>query len=93
MHYKRRVVAQKLDQLVHHMHEQRFVGEKRVGDAVDTLRFAHRAFGIEINLIGFPCRHMIEQLDATDFDDTVAFERIEPCGLRIENDLTHRYFP
>jgi hypothetical protein len=35
--------------------------------------------------------HAVEHLDAADFDQTIATERIETGGFGIENDFTHDF--
>jgi hypothetical protein len=34
-------------------------------------------------------RHAVENLDAADFDQAIAAERIEASGFGVENDFTH----
>ena len=40
-------------------------------------------------MIGLPGRHAVEDLDAADFNQAIAAQRIEACGFGIENDFAH----
>ena len=85
-----RRVADKFQELLRHLGEERLVGEKFGGEAVHALGFdRHVAFGIEIELHGAAGGKMIHQLDAADLDDAVAVARLEARGFGVENDFTH----
>ena len=49
----------------------------------------HGPFGIEIAVKGLPGRHAVENLDAADFDQPIAAQRIKAGGFGIENDFAH----
>ena len=70
--------------------EQRLVGEELAGKAVHGEGFLrHVALGIDVAVKGLPGRHAVEDLDAADFDQPVAAQRIEAGGFGIENDFAH----
>lgn len=49
----------------------------------------HQTLRIEIALERQARGDVIEQLDASDFDDAVTVRRIEARGFRIDNNLPH----
>ena len=53
----------------------------------------HVPFGIEIAMKGLPGRHAVEDLDAADFDQPIAAQRIKAGGFGIENDFAHENEP
>ena len=86
-----RILADKLQELIRLVGEFRFAAEKLGREAVNLLRpVRHVAFGIEIGMKEFPGRHMVEELDATKLDQTMAILRREAGGFGIENDFAHR---
>jgi hypothetical protein len=50
----------------------------------------HGALGIEVPVKSLARRHAIENLDAANFDQAVAPQRIEARGFGIENDFAHQ---
>ena len=85
-----RRVADELQELLHDFREQRLAGEKFAGQAVHGKRFRrHVALGIDVAVKRLPRRHAVEDLDAADFDEPVAAQRIEAGGFGIENDFAH----
>ena len=85
-----RRVAQEFQEFLHHMGEQRLVGQEFRRQAMHPLGFdGHVAFGIQIELQGAAGGDMIHQLDAADFHDAMPVARLKACGFGIEDDLTH----
>jgi hypothetical protein len=50
----------------------------------------HVALWIEMPVKGLAGRHAIEDLDAADFNQPIAAQRIKAGGFSIENDFAHR---
>jgi hypothetical protein len=95
-HVERRVVnhqrrvADEREKLIDHVTEQRFVGEEFGRQPVNLkCLLRHRTFGIDVTMEDLTGRHAVEDLDAADFDQPIAAQRVKPCGFRIENDFTH----
>ncbi len=66
------------------------LGQELGRQAVHGERFRrHVAFGIDVDVKGLARRHAVEDLDAADFDQPVAAQRIEASGFGIENDFAH----
>src|ERR1700728_2149263 len=93
---KSRVVRDKLrvveenEQLVRHFGEQRLVPAERDRQAANAARrFRHVAFRVEVTVEGPAGRKAIDELDAADFDQPIALERIEARGFSIEDDFPH----
>ena len=49
----------------------------------------HVPFGIDVDVERLPRRHAVEHLDAADFDQAIAAQRIEAGGFGVENDFAH----
>ena len=89
MDYQRRV-GDEFQELLDHMSEQRLVGEELAGKTMHRECFGrHVALWIEMPVKGLPGRHAIDHLDAADFNQPVAPQRVEARGFGIENDFTH----
>ena len=85
-----RCVAEKADELVHHIGEQRLVLEKLIGQAVDRQRLGrHAALGIEVLVECLAGGYPVDQLDAADLDQAITVKWIETRRLRIEHDFAH----
>ena len=50
----------------------------------------HVALGIEMPMKGLAGRHPVQNLDAADFNQPVAAQRVEAGGFGIENDFAHQ---
>ncbi len=89
VNYQRRI-ANEFQEGVDDFGEQRLGGQELSRQAVHGKRFRrHVALGIDVAVIGLPGRHAVVDLDAADFDQPVAAQRIEACGFGIENDFAH----
>ena len=86
-----RCIADKFEKCISDFGKQRLLGEKLVFQAMDDGSLhRHFALRIKISLPGAPCRHMVHQLHAADFNDTVAEERVEAGGFCVEDDFAHK---
>jgi hypothetical protein len=66
-------VGDEVEKLVHDVPEQRLVGEKLRGKAMNRERLLrHVAFRIDVAVKELSGRHPVEDLDAADFDDAIA---------------------
>ncbi len=89
MDHQRRI-AYELQKFLDHLGEERLVGEELPGKTMHGKRFSrHVALGIEIPMKGLAGRHPVENLDAADFNQPVAAQRVEARGSGIENDFAH----
>ncbi len=69
--------------------EARLVAQKVGGEPMHgegLLR--HVALGVQVAMPGAARGDRVDELHATDLDDAMTVERIEPCGFGIQNDLT-----
>jgi hypothetical protein len=84
----------KREELVDDDAKRRLAGEEFRGYSVNRERILrHLAAGIDISM-KFPTgRDMVNQLDAGDFDDTMALLGVETRGFGIEYDLAHHRLP
>ena len=86
------VRTDKGQQLVGDRGKRRLVRQKLCGDAVDRERiFGHVALGIDVAVKFAAGRDVVDQLDAGDLDDAMAFARIETGRFGIEHDFAHHY--
>src|SRR6185369_2946405 len=86
-----RVVSNERQKIARDLAKQRFAGEKFSRNAVDVLGLnGDVALGIDETMKLAAGRNAVEDLDATDFDQSVALFRIEASRFRVENDLAHR---
>ena len=59
--------------------ENRLIRRPLIGDPMDGDGICFDiAFGIDIEMQGFACRHVVDHLKGTDFDDAMAFFGLEP---------------
>ncbi len=87
-------VADKFREIATNGGEDRFIAEELGAETVNLERsLRHVALGIDILVIGAAGRQVVEQLNGTDLDNTVALFRVETGGFGVENDLTHRWPP
>ena len=87
-------VAEEGGELGGHRGEDRLVGEEGGGQAVDPHRLVgHLALRVDVGVEGAAGRHVVDELDRAELDDAVAAVRVEPGGLGVEHDLTHRAAP
>ena len=76
------------------MPEHGLVAQEVIAQAVHLERlFRHRAFGVDVLVIGPAGRQVVQQLDRADFDDAVALGRFEAGGFGVKHDLTHLWQP
>ena len=71
-----RGVVEKIEKILDHVAKERFVGEKRIGQAVDFLRHRiHRPFGVEIAVETVAGFDPVDQFDAPDLYKPVSIFR------------------
>src|SRR5207245_341913 len=79
------------EELIDLLREEWLVDEELGRKAMHGKGFCrHIALGIEVAVKDLPRRHAVENLDAADFDQPVASQRIEAGGFGVENDFTHK---
>src|SRR5262249_20874623 len=85
-----RRVAEELQELLHHLVEERLVGQKPCRQSVhcEGLR-RHLALGVDVAVKGLSRRHAVEQFDAADLHQPIASQGIEACGMGVQNDVAH----
>jgi len=84
-------VADESKKVVDNRREQRLAGQKLARQAMHAKRLlGHVALRIEVYVKGLSRRDCIVNLDTTDFDDSIALQRIEPGRFRIEYNFTHQ---
>ena len=88
-----RAVAQKGHELFDDIRQRSACRPEIVSQSVDAERaLRDRIFRVDVGVIDFPGREMIDEFDAADFDDAIALAGIDAGGFRVENDFTqHRY--
>lgn len=85
-----RGVADELQKLVGDLVEQWFRRQEFGRQSVHRERFRrHVPFRVDVDVKGLPRRHAVEDLDAADFDESVAAERIEAGRFGVEDDFAH----
>src|SRR5438067_4847078 len=85
-----RRIADEFEQLLGFLRKARLIGEEDGGEAVHHLGIArHVTLRIEIGMKVPAGLDPVEHLDAADLDHAVAAERIQTCGLGVEDDFPH----
>ena len=85
-----RRITEELQKLASDRRERRLVAQEGVIEAMHAGGIdGHRPAGIDVAVELAAGRDMIEELDAADFDHTVAAARIEAGGFGIEDDFPH----
>ena len=86
-----RAVRDEVEKFLRTRGEQRLVGKKRIGEAVDPLGFRrHHTLGIEVTVPGPAGRDPIDHFDAADLDQPVTSPWVEAGRFGIENYFAHR---
>jgi hypothetical protein len=49
----------------------------------------HVSFRIEVDVKRLSGRHVIDHLDAADFNEAITAQRIQACSFGVENDFAH----
>ena len=89
VNYQRRI-GDEFEKVLHHLGEQRLVGEEFAGKSVHRERFRrHVAFGVDMAVEGLARRHAIENLDAADLNQSIPAQRVEAGGFGVENYFAH----
>ena len=84
------VITDKRQEVADDFGKDRIVSEKRFRKSMNPKGFCRYVpFRINVLLVGLPRRHVIDQLNTTDFNNTVASVRVKARGFRIENNFTH----
>ena len=93
MDHQRRI-GDEFQKFLDHLGKKRLVGQELAGKTVHGESFGrHVAFRIDVPMKGLSGRHPVENLDAADFNQPIAPQRIEASGLGIENNFAHRLKP
>jgi len=85
-----RAIAEKLDQLLDHVVEERLVRKEARAQPVDAFGVGrHVALGVDI-MVQMPAGgHAVDQFDAADLDQPVSAREAEPRRFGIEHDFAH----
>ena len=70
--------------------ENGLIAQEIIAKAVDVKRVLwHRSLWVDVLVVGFAGRQVVEQLDRAYFDDSIAFGGLKASGFGIKDDLTH----
>ena len=83
-------IAHEFQEFVSHVAEQRLVGQEFAGKTVHFQRAVlDVALGVDVNMVFASAQTSIDEFDRANFDDPVAFFRLQAGGFGVEDDLSH----